>query len=47
MANAMPSITKEKPMLLLFTPILAGTLWIGGGSVGLLLAIVVVVPLIR
>jgi hypothetical protein len=34
-------------MLLLFSPILASGIWIGGGSVGLLLVIVVLVLLLR
>ena len=34
-------------MHLLFTPMLASGLWIGGGSVGLLLAIIIVVLLVR
>jgi hypothetical protein len=34
-------------MDLLLTPVLASAIWIGGGSVGLLLAIVVVVLLLR
>ncbi len=34
-------------MSLLFTPVLANALYIGGGGVGLLLVIVVVVLLVR
>jgi hypothetical protein len=34
-------------MLLLFTPLLASGIWIGGGSIGLILVIVVVVLLLR
>jgi hypothetical protein len=34
-------------MHLLFTPILASAIWIGGGSVGFILVIVVVVLLLR
>jgi hypothetical protein len=34
-------------MHLLFTPVLASGLWIGGGSVGLLIVIVLVVLLLR
>jgi hypothetical protein len=34
-------------MHLLFTPFLASGIWIGGGSVGLILVIVVVVLLLR
>jgi hypothetical protein len=33
--------------LLLFSPVLASAVWIGGGGVGLLLVIVVVVLLLR
>jgi hypothetical protein len=34
-------------MHLLFTPVLASAIWIGGGSVGFILVIVVVVLLLR
>jgi len=34
-------------MHLLFLPVLASGIWIGGGSVGLLLVIVIVVLLVR
>lgn len=34
-------------MLLLLTPVLASAVWIGGGSVGLVLVIVIVVLLLR
>jgi hypothetical protein len=34
-------------MTLLFTPVLASALYIGGGSVGLLLVIVIIVLLVR
>ena len=34
-------------MHLLFSPVLANLVWIGGGSVGLLLVIVVIVLLVR
>lgn len=34
-------------MLLLLTPVLADALWIGGGSVGLVLLIVVIVLVLR
>jgi len=34
-------------MNLLFSPVLANLIWVGGGSVGLLLAIVVIVLLVR
>jgi len=34
-------------MLLLFTPIIASGIWIGGGAVGLVLVIIVVVLLLR
>jgi hypothetical protein len=33
--------------LLLFSPVFASAIWIGGGGVGLLLVIVVVVLLVR
>jgi hypothetical protein len=38
---------ERKAMSLLFTPVLASALYIGGGGVGLLLVIVVVVLLLR
>jgi hypothetical protein len=34
-------------MHLIFTPVLASGIWIGGGSVGLLLVIVIIVLLVR
>ncbi len=34
-------------MLLLFSPFLASGIWIGGGTLGLILVIVVVVVLLR
>jgi len=34
-------------MYLLFTPLLASGIWIGGGSVGLILLIVIVVLVLR
>jgi hypothetical protein len=34
-------------MLLLFTPMLASAIWIGGGSVGFLLVVIFVVLLLR
>ncbi len=34
-------------MHILYTPMLASGIWIGGGSVGLLLVIVIVVLLVR
>ena len=34
-------------MLLLFSPFLASAIWIGGGSVGFLLVIIVLVLLLR
>lgn len=34
-------------MHLLFTPMVASGIWIGGGSVGLLLVIIVIVLLVR
>jgi hypothetical protein len=34
-------------MLLLFTPLLASGIWIGGGSIGLILVVIVVVLLLR
>jgi hypothetical protein len=34
-------------MSLLFTPMLANVIWIGGGSIGLILVIAVVVLLLR
>jgi hypothetical protein len=33
--------------LLIFSPVFASAIWIGGGSVGLLLVIVIVVLLVR
>jgi hypothetical protein len=33
--------------LLLFSPVLASAIWIGGGGVGLLLVIIIVVLLVR
>jgi len=33
--------------LLLFSPVFASAIWIGGGSVGLLLVIVIIVLLVR
>jgi hypothetical protein len=33
-------------MLLLFTPLLASGIWIGGGSIGLILVVVVMVVLL-
>jgi hypothetical protein len=47
MVNTLPSKTKEHTMHLLFSPILASGIWIGGGSVGLILVIVIVVLLLR
>ena len=42
------AITNERNIMsLLFTPVLANALYIGGGSVGLLVAIVIVVLLLR
>jgi uncharacterized membrane protein YidH (DUF202 family) len=37
----------KKIMHLLFTPVLASALYIGGGSVGLLLVIVIIVLILR
>jgi len=34
-------------MLLLFSPVLASAIWIGGGSVGFLLVVIVLVLLLR
>jgi hypothetical protein len=34
-------------MHLLFSPVLANVIWVGGGSVGLLLVIVIVVLVLR
>jgi hypothetical protein len=34
-------------MLLLFSPVLGSAIWIGGGSVGFLLVIIVLVLLLR
>jgi hypothetical protein len=39
--------TKNHPMDLLFSPVLGNVIWIGGGSVGLILLIVVIVLLLR
>src|ERR1039457_4581731 len=44
--NPLPS-KRKKTMLLLFSPVLASALYIGGGSVGLILLIVVVGLLLR
>jgi hypothetical protein len=48
MANTLPSKTKDKTMhLLLFSPVLASALYIGGGTLGLVLLIVVIVLVLR
>jgi hypothetical protein len=39
--------TKKHIMHLLFAPVLASALYIGGGSVGLLLVIVIIVLILR
>jgi hypothetical protein len=46
--NTLPS-EKQRPImhLLLFSPVLGSAIWIGGGSVGLLLVIIIVVLLFR
>jgi hypothetical protein len=47
-ANELPSKNERQTMhLLLFSPVLASGIWIGGGVGGLLLVIVVVVLLLR
>jgi len=46
MVNPLPS-KRKKTMLLLFSPVLASAIWIGGGSVGFLLVIIVLVLLLR
>ena len=46
-ANKLPTKTKDKTMHLLLTPMLADALWIGGGSVGLILLIVIIVLVMR
>lgn len=38
---------REKTMIPLITPVLGNLIWVGGGSVGLLILIVLVVLLIR
>ena len=48
--NPSHNVTPEnerQPAHLLFPPILASAIWIGGGSVGLLLCIVIAVLLLR
>jgi hypothetical protein len=48
MVNNLPSKNERQTMhLLLFSPVLASGIWIGGGVGGLLLVIVVVVLLLR
>jgi len=47
-ANTLPSKNERQIMhLLLLTPVLGSAIWIGGGSVGLVLLIVIVVLLLR
>jgi hypothetical protein len=48
MVNTLPSRNERQTMhLLLFTPVLASALYIGGGTLGLVLVIIVVVLLLR
>jgi len=47
MVNILPSKTKGHAMHLLFPPVLASGIYIGGGAVGLVLIIIVVVLLLR
>jgi hypothetical protein len=47
-ANELPLKKSERQtMHLLFSPVLASGFWIGGGSIGLVLLIILVVLLIR
>jgi hypothetical protein len=45
-ANKLPP-KRKIPMPLLFTPVFASAIFIGGGSVGLLLVIIIVVLVLR
>jgi hypothetical protein len=48
MANKSPSNKERKIMhLLLFTPVLASALYIGGGGLGLVLLIVILILIFR
>jgi hypothetical protein len=48
MANELPSKNERQTMhLLLFSPVLASALYIGGGVLGLVLLIVVIVLVLR
>jgi hypothetical protein len=47
MVNTLPSKNERHTMHLLFSPVLASALYIGGGGVGLILLIVVLVLLFR
>ena len=47
MANELPSENTTNLCICLFSPVLANVIWIGGGSVGLLLVIDVVLLLRR
>ena len=47
MVNTLPSRNERHAMHLLLTPVLASGIWIGGGSVGLLLVIMIVVLVLR
>jgi hypothetical protein len=47
MANQLPSQNERQTMHLLFSPVFASALYIGGGGLGLVLVIVVVVLLLR
>jgi hypothetical protein len=47
MVNTLLSKMNGHAMHLLFSPVLARGIWIGGGAVGLILVIIVVVLLLR
>jgi hypothetical protein len=47
MANELPSKNERHTMHLLLSPVLANAIWIGGGSVGLVLLIVIIVLVLR
>jgi hypothetical protein len=47
MANELPPKNERQTMHLLFSPVLASALYIGGGSLGLVLLIVVIVLVLR
>jgi hypothetical protein len=46
-ANELPPKNERQIMHLLLAPVFASALYIGGGSVGLLLVIVIIVLLVR